>query len=84
MSNTNLTSSYSSAMLLSWSRKACAKSLHVLILSVLGIALTRAMPSISIILYFGEVSFSLAMASIATFGEISDASISWPFSLLEV
>ena len=44
-------------MLLIWSRKTCAKSLHVLIISVFGIAFSIAMPSIIIKLYFGEVSF---------------------------
>ena len=85
MSNTNLTSSESPAMLLSWSIKTCAKSLHVLILSVFGIAFTRAMPSIIITLYFGEVSFIHVRPSLVTSGAclMSDASISWPFSLLE-
>ena len=78
---TNLTSSESPAMLLSWSRKTCAKSLHVLILSVLGIAFTRAMPSIIITLYFGEVSFIHVRPFLVTSGArvISDASISWHF-----
>ena len=72
-------------MLLSWARKTFAKPLHVLILSVLGIAFTRAMPSISITLYFGEVLFIHARPSLVTSGAcvISDAPISWPFSLLE-
>ena len=52
---------------------------------VLGIALTRVMPSIIITLFFGEVSFIPAKPSLITSGAcaISDASISWPFSLLE-
>ena len=68
-------------MLLSGSRKTCAKSLHVLILSVLGIAFTRAMPSIIITLDFGEVSFVHVRLSAVTSGAgvISDGSISWRF-----
>ena len=63
----------------------CAISMHVLILSVLGIEFTRVMPSIIITLYFGEVSSIHARPSLLTYGEcvIFDASISWPFSLLE-
>ena len=68
-------------MLLSWSRQTCAKSLPILILSVLGIAFTRAMPSIIITLYFGEVSFIHVRPSLVTSGAcvLSDASISWCF-----
>ena len=72
-------------MLLSWSRNTCAKSLHILILSVLGIAFTRAMASIIITLYFDEVSFIRVRPSLVTSGAcvLSADSISWPFSLLE-
>ena len=51
----------------------------------MGIAFTRAMPSIIITLYFGEVSSIYARPSLVMSGAcvISDASISWPFSLLE-
>ena len=54
-------------------------------MSVLGIALTRAIPSIIITLYFDEVSFSPDKPSLVTSRAcaIYDASISWPFSLLE-
>ena len=51
----------------------------------MGIAFTIAMPSIIIILYFGEVSFicvtPILIKSVACV--IYDVSISWPFSLLE-
>ena len=72
-------------MLLSSSRKTCAKPLNVLIISALRIAFTIAMPSILITLYFGEVSIIPVKQFIVKSGEcvISDASISWPFSLLE-
>ena len=68
-------------MLLSWSRQTRAKSLPILIRSVLGIAFTRAMPSIIITLYFGEVSFIHVWPSLVTSGAcvLSDASISWCF-----
>ena len=72
-------------MLPSWSRKTNAKSLHVLISSVLGNAFTIAMPSIIITLYFGEVSFIPVKPFLVKSGAcvISVAYISWPFSLLE-
>ena len=55
------------------------KSLPILILSVLGIAFTRDMPSIIITLYFGEVSFIHVRPSLVTSGVcvLSDASIYW-------
>ena len=67
-------------------RKTCAKSLHVLIISVVGIAfMTVAMPSIIFTLYFGEVSFISVKPFLVNSGAcvISIAYISWPFSLLE-
>ena len=72
-------------MVLRWPIKTCAESLHVLSISVLGIAFTIALPSIIIILYFGKVSFIAVKPFLVKSGAcvISDASIYWPFSLLE-
>ena len=63
------------------------KIIAYMIISVLGIAFAIAMPSIIITLYFDEVSLipvnnkPFLVKSGAC--EISDAPISWPFSLLE-
>ena len=66
-------------MLLSWSRKTCAKSLHILILSVLGIAFTKAVDSYHFVV--GEVSFIHVRPSLVTSGAcvLSDASVYWCF-----
>ena len=71
--------------MLSWSRKTCAKPLHVLISSALRIAFTIDMPSILITLHFGEVSIIPVKQLIVKSGAcvVSDASTSWSFSLLE-
>ena len=62
-------------------KKDLCKIMHVVIISVMDVAFTIAMPSIMIALYFGDVSFSPGKPSGAC--AISDDSISWLFSLLE-
>ena len=70
-------------MLLSWPSKICAQSMHVLIISVLGIAFTIAMPSIIITLVRCHLSLLSTFLLSLEHVKISDASISWPFSFLE-
>ena len=74
-------------MLLRWSRNTCAKSLHVLIISVVDRAYCihdcHAVDSYHFLLW--EVSFIPVKHFLVKYEAcvISDASISWPFSLLE-
>ena len=80
---------YQPSMLLSWSKKTCAKSLHVLIISVLGIAFTIAMPSIIItsICTLARCQLSLLSYFLLSLDQVYSLLLTryiyLPFSLLE-